>query len=98
MLKRLASFFTYLMRHYLPDAYLFAILLTFLSAVLALIFTPAGFMKLITSWGDGIYGIVAFAFQMILILVTGHRLALLRPSTGFWFGLPELETPRSRAG
>ena len=76
MLKRLASFFTYLMKHYLPDAYLFAILLTFLSAVLALIFTPAGFMKLITSWGDGIYGIVAFAFQMILILVTGHCLAL----------------------
>ena len=76
MLKRLASFFTHLMRHYLPDAYLFAILLTFLSSVLALTFTAAGFTKLITSWGNGIYGIVAFAFQMILILVTGHCLAL----------------------
>ncbi len=76
MLKRLASFFTHLMRHYLPDAYLFAILLTFLSAVLALIFTSAGFEKLITTWGGGVYGIVAFAFQMILILVTGHCLAL----------------------
>ena len=76
MLRRLAAFFTYIMRHYLPDAYLFAILLTFLSAILALIFTDAGFTKLITTWGDGIYGIVAFAFQMILILVTGHCLAL----------------------
>ena len=76
MLKRLASFFTYLMRHYLPDAYLFAILLTFLSAVLALVFTPVGFTKMLTTWGDGIYGIIAFAFQMILILVTGHCLAL----------------------
>ncbi|MDD4998552.1 MAG: TIGR00366 family protein, partial [Syntrophales bacterium] len=76
MLKRLASFFTYLMRHYLPDAYLFAILLTFLSAILALIFTSVGFTKVITTWGDGIYGIIAFAFQMILILVTGHYLAL----------------------
>ena len=76
MLKRLASFFTYLMRHYLPDAYLFAILLTFLSAILALIFTSVGFTKVITTWGDGIYGIIAFAFQMILILVTGHCLAL----------------------
>ena len=76
MLRRLATFFTYIMRHYLPDAYLFAILLTFLSAILALIFTDAGFTKLITTWGDGIYGIVAFAFQMILILVTGHCLAL----------------------
>ena len=76
MLKRLAAFFTHLMRRYLPDAYLFAILLTFLSAILALIFTPAGFEQLITTWGGGVYGIIAFAFQMILILVTGHCLAL----------------------
>lgn len=75
-MQRLASFFTYLMRHYLPDAYLFSILLTFLAAILALIFTDAGFTKMITAWGGGIYGIVAFAFQMILILVTGHCLAL----------------------
>ncbi len=76
IMQRLASFFTYLMRHYLPDAYLFSILLTFLAATLALIFTDAGFTKIITAWGGGIYGIVAFAFQMILILVTGHCLAL----------------------
>ncbi len=75
MLQRLASFFTYVMRHYLPDAYLFAILLTFLSAILALIFTDASFIKLIQTWGNGVYGIVAFAMQMILILVTGHCLA-----------------------
>ncbi len=76
MLRRLAAFFTLVMRSYLPDAYLFAILLTFLSVILALIFTPSGFMKVVTSWGDGIYGIIAFAFQMILILITGHALAL----------------------
>ncbi len=79
MLRKLASFFTYIMRHYLPDAYLFAILLTFLSGILALIFTPSGFMKLIQTWGDGIYGIIAFAMQMILILITGHALALTPP-------------------
>ncbi len=76
MLRKLASFFTYVMRHYLPDAYLFAILLTFLSAILALLFTKSDFMKMIVAWGDGVYGIVAFAMQMILILVTGHAMAL----------------------
>jgi short-chain fatty acids transporter len=76
MLRKLASFFTYVMRHYLPDAYLFAILLTFLSAVLAFIFTPSDVGKVITTWGDGIYGIIAFAMQMILVLVTGYVLAL----------------------
>ena len=78
-MRKLASFFTFVMRHYLPDAYLFAILLTFLSGILALIFTNAGFVKLIQTWGDGIYGIVAFAMQMILILITGHALALTPP-------------------
>jgi short-chain fatty acids transporter len=79
MLRRLASFFTFVMRHYLPDAYLFAILLTFLSGILALTFTDASFIKLIRTWGDGVYGIVAFAMQMILILITGHALALTPP-------------------
>ena len=79
MLRKLASFFTYVMRHYLPDAYLFAILLTFLSAVLALLFTPSDIAKVITTWGDGIYGIIAFAMQMVLVLVTGYILALTPP-------------------
>jgi len=64
------------MKHFLPDAYLFAILLTFFAVILSLIFTDAGLTKIITEWGGGIYGIAAFAFQMILILVTGHVLAL----------------------
>lgn len=83
MLRKLASIFTYIMRHFLPDAYLFAILLTFLAGILALIFTDTGFIKLITVWGDGIYGIVAFAMQMILILITGHALALTPPIQKF---------------
>ncbi|MEY4938480.1 MAG: hypothetical protein RIQ93_215 [Verrucomicrobiota bacterium] len=64
------------MRRCVPDAYLLAILLTFLSGGLALLFTSAGFLPTLQAWGDGIYGIVAFAMQMILILVTGHALAL----------------------
>lgn len=79
MLRKLAAFFTFIMRHYLPDAYLFAILLTFLSGILALIFTNAGYIKLVQTWGDGVYGIIAFAMQMILILITGHALALTPP-------------------
>lgn len=83
MLRKLATFFTYVMKHYLPDAYLFSILLTFLSAILALIFTDANYIKLISEWGNGLYGIVAFAMQMILILITGHALALTPPIQAF---------------
>ena len=92
MLRKLAGFFTYVMRHYLPDAYLFAILLTLLSAILALIFTPSDIMKVITTWGGGIYGIIAFAMQMILILVTGYCLALTPPVSRILNGIAGLAT------
>lgn len=76
MLRSLTSFFTRLLRQYLPDAYLLAILLTFVSMLLAAVLAKAGFASIIQAWGDGVYGIVGFAMQMILILITGHALAL----------------------
>ncbi|MGE5585744.1 MAG: short-chain fatty acid transporter [Bacillota bacterium] len=76
MVKRLGGFFTKVMEKYLPDAYLFAIILTFIALVLALIFTQAGFLGTINAWWNGIWGLLAFAMQMTLILVTGHSLAL----------------------
>ena len=79
MLRRLSSFFTFILKHLLPDAYLFAILLTFLTAILALIATNADFMKVITTWGNGVYGILAFTMQMIMILLMGYVLALSPP-------------------
>lgn len=83
MIRKLGEFFTKVMEKYLPDAYLFAIILTFISLVLALIFTPAGFMGTIRAWWNGIWGILAFAMQMTLILVTGHSLALAPPVKKF---------------
>lgn len=79
MLNKLSRFFIALVQRYLPDAYLFAILLTFIAFVMALGLTGKSFMQLIKMWGDGLYGIIGFAMQMILILVTGHALASSKP-------------------
>jgi short-chain fatty acids transporter len=97
-LARLASAFTHVMRNYLPDAYLFAILLTFIAGILALIFTKTTPIALITTWGDGIYGIIAFAFQMILILVTGHALALTPPVNRILVKIASYATTPIRGG
>jgi short-chain fatty acids transporter len=86
------------MRHYLPDAYLFAILLTFLASILSLIFTDAGLIKLIREWGNGVYGIVAFAMQMVLILITGHALALTPAINRFLKWVAGAGTTPVRAG
>jgi short-chain fatty acids transporter len=61
---------------FMPDAFVLAIALTALVAVAAALVAPKGQPNVIlTSWYSGTFGILGFAFQMILILVTGHALA-----------------------
>jgi len=79
MLKRLGNVFTRIMERYLPDAFLFAVLLTFLACILALIFTDTTPLGLVNAWWGGLWGLLAFSMQMVMILVTGHSLALAPP-------------------
>jgi short-chain fatty acids transporter len=63
------------MQRYLPDPYLFAVLLTFVVFILAMILTPTGPKELISMWGGKFWDLLTFSMQMVLILVTGHVLA-----------------------
>ncbi len=65
---------------YMPDPFVIAIALTLATGLAALLFAPKGSPdNVIKGWYDGIFSILAFAFQMILILVTGHALANAPP-------------------
>lgn len=79
MFNRLTNFFVKVAQRYLPDAYLFAIILTFVAYVAALIWTDKGPLDLVMMWGNGLWGLLAFSMQMALILVTGHALASSKP-------------------
>ena len=59
----------------IPDPYLYALLLTFITAAGAWVFTATAPAKIVTAWYDGIWAILAFAMQMALILATGVALA-----------------------
>src|SRR6516165_8278851 len=60
----------------IPDPYVFAVILTFLAAALAYAFAPnAATGNILSSWYGGIFQILTFAFQMVLMLVTGYSLA-----------------------
>lgn len=61
--------------HYIPDPYLYAVVLTIVSAVAAWLLTPAAPAKIALVWYDGIWAILSFAMQMALILTTGVTLA-----------------------
>ena len=79
MLRRLAAFFVGLAQRYMPDPFLLALLLTFLTFGLALAVTPHGPIALVGFWYDGLWEILTFAMQMILILLTGYTLASSTP-------------------
>jgi short-chain fatty acids transporter len=63
----------------MPDPFVFAILLTLLTALLAFFLVPAKLSVILSSWYAGIFNILTFGFQMVLILVTGYALASSRP-------------------
>ena len=67
------------MKRYLPDAFLFAVLLTFLVFLLGITLTPSGPLEMISFWGDGLWNLLKFSMEMTLILVTGHALANTAP-------------------
>lgn len=75
-LTRVSSSIVYLMERILPDPYVFALLLTFLTAILAFTLTPTRSTGAIgLAWYNGVFNILTFGFQMVLILVTGYALA-----------------------
>ncbi|KVG05842.1 serine--pyruvate aminotransferase [Burkholderia vietnamiensis] len=60
----------------IPDPFVLAILITAVVAVLSAIFAPhATLPKMISGWYKGFFDIFTFAFQITLVLVTGHAFA-----------------------
>jgi len=79
-LQRLTSFFVQLFECYTPDPYILAVGLTILTGMLAALFAPKGSLPtILTGWYAGLFSILAFAFQVLLILVAGYALSTSRP-------------------
>lgn len=76
ILSRFTRIFVYVFERVLPEAYVFALLLTFLGAAMAFWLAPHGNPETILSgWYDGVFNIFTFAFQMVMMLATGYALA-----------------------
>ena len=76
----------------LPAPFTIAVLLTFLTIVLALFITEpkqkgSYFLQILSFWEQGIWNskLLEFAIQMMLMLVLGHTLALSRPINNLIF-------------
>lgn len=74
-MRSITNFFDRIVQRYLPDAFIFAIILTFVVYLMGVFLTDSSPVQMVEHWGTGFWELLAFAMQMALIVVTGYILA-----------------------
>lgn len=75
MFQKLINVCVKLVQRWLPEPFIFAIILTFLAALLAMPICQQSPIEVLEHWGGGVWNLLAFAMQMALVLVCGSTLA-----------------------
>ncbi|MBN4070558.1 short-chain fatty acid transporter [Olleya sp. AH-315-F22] len=76
MFAKLGERFTLLFQKYMPSSFVFAIILTLITAIGSFFWLDASPMKIIISWYDGFWSLLEFGMQIVLIIITGFSIAL----------------------
>lgn len=63
------------MQRFLPDAFVFCIILTIIVFIAAIPVTGMNPIEVANAWGSGVWGLLLFSMQMALVLVLGSALA-----------------------
>lgn len=79
MLKYLSRPAVKLVDRYLPDPFIFVLLLTLVAAAAAIGVERQTPLAVLRFWGDGFWNLLTFSMQMLLVLVTGFMLASSPP-------------------
>jgi len=75
MFKKITNACVKFVQNYMPDPFLFCIMLTFMLFIFGMMFTSQSPLGMIVHWNEGFWGLLSFAMQMALVLVLGHTLA-----------------------
>ena len=81
MFKKIVNGCVRVMNRWLPDAFLFAIILTIVVFVGAMVATGMGPIAVVDAWGNssGFWGLLSFSMQMALVVVLGSACASAKP-------------------
>ena len=79
MIKASAEFFSRIMQRWLPDTFVIAIILTAVVFLAGMFSQGQGIGAMADHWGNGVWKLLGFSMQMVLILVLGTVLAMSRP-------------------
>ncbi|MGK7295020.1 MAG: short-chain fatty acid transporter [Candidatus Wenzhouxiangella sp. M2_3B_020] len=72
----LGNLFSHHLRRWIPEPFVFALVLTLLVGALAVGLTDSGFDDVTGHWYRGFWMLLEFGMQMVLILTTGYAIAL----------------------
>ena len=81
MFKKFTNGCVRVVNRWLPDAFLFAVILTIVVFFAAMGATGMGPIKILDAWGNsnGFWGLLSFSMQMALVLVLGSAMASAKP-------------------
>jgi short-chain fatty acids transporter len=78
-ISRLALFFAGIAEKWLPDSFVFAVILTIITFLGGIVVNEKSPIDMITYWGDGLWELLAFTAQVITTFVMSYALALTKP-------------------
>ena len=83
MFKKFTNGCVRVVNRWLPDAFLFAVILTIVVYIAAMLATGLGPIKILNAWGSasGFWSLLSFSMQMALVLVLGSAMASAKPVT-----------------
>ena len=81
MFKKFTNGCVRVVNRWLPDAFLFAVILTIVVFLGAMLATGMGPIAMLNAWGNdkGFWGLLSFSMQMALVLVFGNAMASAKP-------------------
>ncbi|UQG60881.1 TIGR00366 family protein [Marinobacter sp. M3C] len=80
MLQAAGAFSARLSRQYIPNPFIFAIILTVIVYALGVLLTPSGPFEMVQYWYGGFWNLLSFGMQMVVILLFGYVLAASPPA------------------
>ena len=75
MFRKISNGCVHLVNRFLPDPFIFCIILTVIVFLAAMPATGSGPIDIVNAWGEGAWNLLAFSMQMALVLVLGSALA-----------------------
>lgn len=76
MLEQLGEKISYFFKRYMPNSFVFALIMTLLVMISSYVLTSSTTFQIVEAWYTGFWSLLEFAMQIVLIIVTGFAIAL----------------------